>query len=139
MIAEATDNLIEEKCMQFRLLYSGRLLGASRNSTRAEHKAQIRREFSPQLERLIQTKTALRRSCYRSGFQWFNDHPEDRDILNDYLDDEEKQRSVMLDFWVKHMSDKWRRGNQGFIPLVTSDMDIRCGLEILFLRRRNRA
>ena len=52
MIAEATDNLIEAKCMQFRLLYSGRLLGASRNSTRAEHKAQIRNELSPQLERL---------------------------------------------------------------------------------------
>lgn len=40
----------------------------------------------------------------------------------------------MLDFWVKHMSVKWRRGNQDFIPLITEDMEIRCGLDILFLR-----
>jgi hypothetical protein len=125
---------IEEKSMQFRLLYSGRLLGAGRNNPRADHKAQIRGEFSPQIERLIATKPLLRRSCCRTGWKWFDANPDDRNTLVAYHDDEEKYRSAMFDFWVKYMADKWRRGNQGFVPLITDDMDIRCGLEILFLR-----
>jgi hypothetical protein len=119
--------------MRFRLLYSGRLLGASRNDTRAKHKAQIRKEFSPQLERLIQTKTSLFRACRRDGFNWFSDHPEDRDQING-RDDDDEYRSLMFDFWKRYMSERWRRGTQSFIPLVTDNMDIRCSLDILFLR-----
>lgn len=42
----------EDGIMQFRLIYSGRLLGASRNNTRASHKHEIRRKLHPQLRRL---------------------------------------------------------------------------------------
>jgi hypothetical protein len=41
--------------VEFRLLYSGRLLGASRNDTRARMKHEIRREFHPQLRQLWKT------------------------------------------------------------------------------------
>ncbi len=47
---------------------------------------------------------------------------------------EDEERNLMFNFWMRYMSEKWKRGNQGFIPLVTDNMDIRCGLEILFLR-----
>jgi hypothetical protein len=30
----------------------------------------------------------------------------------------DSESNVMFDFWMKHMSEKWKRGNQGFIPLV---------------------
>lgn len=92
--------------MQFRLIYSGRLLGARRNDTRAKHKAQIRREFSPQLERLIQTKSILRRACCQHGYNWFNDHPEDRDRTRDLVDDDDGYLNLMFDFWKRHMSPK---------------------------------
>src|SRR5271170_6654133 len=118
--------------MQFRLIYSGRLLGATNYKTRADHKAQIRAEFSPQLERLISTKPMLRRSLYREGFGWFRDHPEDRDQLSGLGEDD--QRALMINFWTRLMSNKWKRGDQGFVPLLTDEMDIRCGVEILFLR-----
>ena len=32
------------------------------------------------------------------------------------------------------MISKWDRGGHGFIPLITEEMDIRCSLDILFLR-----
>jgi len=118
--------------MRFRLLYSGRLLGANKNNTRAKHKAQIRKEFSPQLERLIQPKANLYRACSRSGYKWFEDHPEDRYKFEGLSDD--AIRSLLFDSWRRYMPEEWRRGNQSFIPLVTDKMDIRCGLDILFLR-----
>ena len=46
--------------LEFRLLYQGKLLGASRGDPRAEHKHVLRREFHKQLKRLWITKSPLR-------------------------------------------------------------------------------
>src|SRR4051794_6192121 len=54
--------------MEFRLVYSGRVLGASRNNSRADVKHAIRREFHPQLRRLWQTKEPLRDIVKKTGF-----------------------------------------------------------------------
>jgi hypothetical protein len=40
----------------------------------------------------------------------------------------------MLKFWERYMSEKWDRGGRGFVPIITEEMDIRCSLDILFLR-----
>src|SRR5579863_3688379 len=49
----------KECSVEFRLVYSGRLLGASRTDTRASLKHEIRREFHPQLRRLWKTNLPL--------------------------------------------------------------------------------
>jgi hypothetical protein len=41
-----------ENLVEFRLLYSGQLLGAGRKTTPADIKHTVRREFHPQLRRL---------------------------------------------------------------------------------------
>lgn len=43
---------LDDSAMEFRLIYDGQLLGASRNNTRSEHKHDIRRVFHAQLKRL---------------------------------------------------------------------------------------
>lgn len=46
------DASFDENDMQFRLTYAGSLLGASRTSTRADHKQEIRKAFHKQLRKL---------------------------------------------------------------------------------------
>jgi hypothetical protein len=41
--------------MEFRLIYDGELLGASRNDSRSQHKHEVRRVFHQQLKRLAET------------------------------------------------------------------------------------
>jgi hypothetical protein len=52
--------------VEFRLLYSGRLLGASRNDNRPAQKHEIRRSFHPQLRRLWATNQNLQRMVQHS-------------------------------------------------------------------------
>jgi hypothetical protein len=117
--------------MEFRLLYYGRLL--SGNKPHAENKHQVRLELSPQIVRLIECKPILHKSCYREGSKWFKNHPEDEVIFRSAMDDDEARRK-MYDFWVRYMAEKWSRGTYGFVPLITEELDIRCSLDILFLR-----
>ena len=119
--------------MEFRLLYSGRLLGASRDKTRAEHKHAIRCELSPQIRRLVESKFNLYQACYRYGFKWFENHPEDRDSVDGGMP-HDVQRRLMYGFFLRHMAEKWQRGGHGFVPIVTEEMELRVALDILFLR-----
>src|ERR1700722_19568889 len=61
--------------MQFRLLYSGRLLGASRTNTRASLKQEIRLEFHPQLKRLWTTNPSLSKLAQTRATNWVQSHP----------------------------------------------------------------
>ncbi|WP_143596153.1 hypothetical protein [Tistlia consotensis] len=98
-----------EDAMEFRLTYEGPLLGASRSSTRSEHKHAIRTYFHWQLKRLWDTHPILRHK--------YNDGP---DIKHELRRDELKQRFCM--------------GDNKFVPLITDDLCLTCHLDILFLR-----
>lgn len=128
---------LRENCMEFRMLYYGRLL--SGNKPHAENKHEVRRYLSPQLERLVECKPSLYSACAREGFRWFNDHAQDHQEVIEKaptmsVDD---NRRMMYGFWTRFMSEKWARAKHGFIPLITEEMDIRCSLDILFLRPGN--
>jgi hypothetical protein len=112
--------------MQFRLLYSGRLLGASRSDTRASLKHQIRRELHPQLRRLWATNQGLFRITELYASEWIKDNSD----VAGYEHTEEEWRG----FGLIYLANKWERCGRGFIPLVTEAMHLRCKLDILFLR-----
>jgi len=130
-VVYSTGERLEGKCMRFRLLYDGRLLGASRSDTRAPHKHEIRRELSPQLKRLWETDPNLFQVLRTMGNYWLSDHPEDKETLPSTDDG---VRQSLREFGLRYWAHKWERGSHGFIPLVTQDMELRCSLDILFLR-----
>lgn len=106
--------------MQFRLTYEGLLKGASKNDTRAEHKHDIRREFHPQLERLW----AIRKYLGRDK----EPLPQVRIMINGDRDRPPKPDKVQT------LAEKFKRGKYRFVPLVTKELSLTCGLSILFLR-----
>lgn len=112
--------------MQFRLLYSGRLLGASRSDTRASFKHAIRLGLHPQLKRLWATNAGLSRITNLFATEWIQHHS---DLAKEELTDE-----MWHGFGLQHLAKKWERCERGFIPLVTEEMHLRCKLDILFLR-----
>jgi hypothetical protein len=129
------DRLEGEDLVQFRLLYSGRLLGASKSNTRADLKHQIRMEIHPQLRRLWITHPALKDMArYQANDRW-EKHPLDPkeytrpDGSFVELTEEDLEHHGRL-----HIAEKWERGGRGFIPLVTEELCLRSSIEILFLR-----
>jgi hypothetical protein len=123
----------EECAMQFRLLYSGRLLGASRNDTRASLKHEIRCEISPQLKRLWESQPNLRKACFFQSAGWTQKHPEDDQRVRSLATGEEVN-AARVAYGLRYMGEKWNRCKQDFIPLVTAEMGLRCKIDILFLR-----
>ncbi len=132
-----------ESAVEFRLLYSGRVLGASRDDSRVQLKHEIRREFHPQLRRLWQTHNNLRllpqNILYKhdtKGVQEWVDDPDFNKkvlgILDSHTDDAlfEQRFSKGIELITKN----WERCGYKFVPLVTGDFCVRCSLDILFLR-----
>ena len=113
--------------IRFRLLYSGPLLGASRNDTRSAHKHEIRKRFDPQLKRVWDNKSALRYWMANKGAIARGNRGESPGYSS-----EEMERSRLTGFEV--VADKWRIQKGRFIPLITSDVVARCRLDVLFLR-----
>ena len=116
----------EELTVDFRLPYTGELLGASRTNTRAGHKHGIRRAFHPQMRRLWQTNSNLRDFSWLTGCQnaptgEFNNRSDDDD--NRYTEGGQ----VII-------ADNFARNGYRFIPLVTAKLALRCNIDILFLR-----
>ena len=95
--------------MEFKLTYEGRLLGASTGRSRASHKHEIRKAFHPQLKRL------------------WNVHP----ILNNKKMD---GPGVEPDSRLDVLASRFSVGDYNFVPLVTRDLHLLCGLHVLFLR-----
>ena len=104
----------EGDAMEFRLTYEGPLLGASKTDTRATHKHAIRCHFHPQLRRLWETSKPL------------------RDMRA--IDPERGHVLVPPMTRIAWLRDQYRRADYDFVPLVTEDLLLHCGISILFLR-----
>ena len=92
--------------MEFRLIYGGILLGASRTDTRSQHKDDLRKIFHAQLKHLWQTSPALR--------EWVRGDGPQR--AQDYL------------------AERYQHNGIAFIPLVTDGLGTGVKLDILMLR-----
>jgi hypothetical protein len=122
----------QETFVQFRLLYQGRLLASSKDKTRPEHKHEIRTLLSPQLKKIWEHDPNLAKYRRVLGHRWINMHPEIKS--DDLPKDNEGMIGVLNDFGILYLAHNWERAKQGFVPLVCSDMGLRCKLDILFLR-----
>ena len=109
--------------MEFRLTYAGPLYATHGNEvgglTKQQHRHVLRTAFHSQLKRLWETTPFL--NGERTSPSYF--------VL------EESPEPPRQD--TKSLSEKYRRGGWGFVPLVTQDLDLMCNLEILFLRSAN--
>lgn len=117
------DPIEEGNCVEFRLLYSGPLLGASRNSTRASEKHELRRAFHPQLRRLWETHRSLAQLADRWSSAWVKQHP------NEPIPPGEHKN-----YGIRAIGEQWDRFGFHFVPLITEQFVLRCRLDILFLR-----
>jgi hypothetical protein len=107
--------------MEFRLTYEGPLLGASRNDPRAKHKHEIRRKFHPQLRRLWEITPHLMEA--RAVDPATGQVRRDRSISTEVAPS--RRDWLALQF---------QKARYRFVPLVTKDLSLLCGLSILFLR-----
>jgi hypothetical protein len=105
--------------MEFRLTYEGRLLGASRSDTRAEHKHQLRKVFHRQLQRFWQINPYLQR-----GQPVTFSHGTNSPFIGT------AHGSTLIE-WI---APRYTRFGYRFIPLVRAELSLRCSLQILFLR-----
>ncbi len=112
----------EGRFMQFRLTYEGLLLATQRDplsgqqDKRANHKHDIREAFHVQLKHLWEIVPHLKNGG-RSGpgtITFGGDNPLPRD---------------MTSVSARHSLYGWN-----FVPLVTQDLNLLCGLDVLFLR-----
>jgi hypothetical protein len=128
LVIVGTGDPIGRDCVRFRLIYSGQLLGASRGDTRAQHKHEIRKSLSPQLQRLWKTKQHLRRYAVQQGFYFLNSTGQAIDSSPDKGEEQGYQAGI------RSLSETWSRKESKFVPLVTSEICVRCRVDILFLR-----
>lgn len=126
IIVGTGDPLESENLVEFRLLYSGRLLGASKSNTRAEVKHDLRREFHPQLRRLWAVNRNLDEFARHHCKPYFEKHPE---VDPQTLTNEDFRKAG-----VEGISYNWERVGFNFVPLITEELCLRCKIEILFLR-----
>ena len=107
--------------MEFKLIYQGQLLGASRNDTRALHKHRVRKQFHTQIARL------------------WKDHPVLAEMLitdSNFEVEQSREGSIVKEVTLRdRLARKFKRGNYRFVPIVTEDLLLACSLDILMLRR----
>jgi hypothetical protein len=108
--------------VEFRLLYSGRLLGAARGNPRVAQKHAIRKEFHPQLRRLWSTHHNLIDLSLMAASQQMA-----------YDIDKPSTPAEATAFGVNYLA-KWEHSGYKFLPLITEKLRLRCSLEILLLR-----
>jgi hypothetical protein len=106
--------------MEFRLTYEGTLLGASKTDTRPEHKHDIRKAFHPQLKRLWQITPHL---------DTVADAPQSTDLVINGGDAGGSRFSR-----IQALANKFVCCNYRFVPLVTRNLSLICGVDVLFLR-----
>lgn len=112
--------------MEFRLLYSGQLKGASKHDTRASMKHELRRIFHPQLRRLWNTNRNLKDFAQSSAEPYFKKHPEAGRAPVTYED--------RVRYGLEAISYNWERNGFRFVPLITDEFALRCKIDILLLR-----
>jgi hypothetical protein len=110
--------------VEFRLTYEGLLLATQKDAPphqsdkRADHKHTIRQKFHPQLKRLWEI-TPFLKSGQGSGPPTF-------------VDDNWTKPPLVYD--IKSLAHQHSHYGFDFVPLVTRDLNLICGLDILFLR-----
>lgn len=104
--------------MEFRLIYDGPLLGASKTNTRADHKHDIRRVFHRQLKRLWEVSPLL---CELARSEFI-------------IETLGGPRRISQTNVAKDLADKYTINGYRCLPLVSTDIDLSCKLDILFLR-----
>ena len=100
--------------LQFRLTYEGILHPSSNWTKRGSHKHDIRRQFHPQLKRLWEVSSQLR-----------NPFPLPDEVLT-------VGGRLPVDA-IEHLASNRPLGQYRFVPLVTEELSLWCGLDILFL------
>ena len=111
--------------MEFRLTYQGPLRSTQRDATgdqkcpRSQHKHDIRKYFHPQLKRLWEVTPFLKTGERSGPGVWLLEGSQQHDYHPDSL----AKKFALYGF--------------NFVPLVTQDLNLICGLEILFLRPGN--
>ena len=111
----------DDDCVQFRLTYEGLLKGASADKTRAAHKHDIRRVFHPQLKRLWANTRHLTAGGYG---------PLTTQVI--YINGQPAFPPPPPR--VEQLANRFVCNGYHFVPLVTEDLSLLCGIEILFLR-----
>jgi hypothetical protein len=112
-----------EDNVEFRLTYAGLLYATQREpaplqaDNRAGHKHEIRKIFHPQLKRLWEI-TPFLKSGHRSGTSAMLLEGAEEDPVYD----------------IPTLAGRHSLYGFNFVPLVTSDLNLICGLDILFLR-----
>ena len=116
--------------MEFHLLYAGKL--HVNGSVKEKHA--IRQALHPQLRRLWMTTANLRRKAVFEGTRAHNDARMKDDSLPLSLPEDE---AISKGF--DAMGWNWNKNNFAYVPLVTSDVTLRCSLDILFLRAEEKS
>lgn len=106
--------------LEFRLLYQGQLLGASRSNTRADHKHHLRKEFHKQLKVLWKTKSPLKERRSRN--------------LVELHVNREDPTAVGHASYEEYLAKTFTYHGFSFIPVVTGELFLSCSLDVLFLR-----
>jgi hypothetical protein len=112
----------EGENVEFRLTYDGPLLAtqnpndAKKGDSRVDHKHAIRKRFHPQLKRLREI-TPFLKAGHRSGPSALLVHG-----------------PAAPKYDAETLAKKFDWYGWNFVPLVTQELDLICGLEILFLR-----
>lgn len=110
--------------MEFRLTYEGPLFSTQRDPVgqqrdpRADHKHNLRKVFHDQLKRLWETTPALMQHQHDGGI-----------FVLDRAFASSKPASTKME-----LSNRHAMYGFNFVPLVTFDLDLLCGIDILFLR-----
>lgn len=112
----------KESGMQFRLTYEGPLRPSGNNTSYGTHKHEIRRAFHPQLKRLWETDLNLRQIGAA-------DYDHFVDPSNDWRLRTKERRTILQALADDHPLQDYR-----FVPLVSKELSLSCGLDILFLR-----
>jgi hypothetical protein len=118
------DPIEGENQVEFRLLYEGELLASSNTKRRTSEKHAIRRFFHPQLRRLWTVNHSLRQLAI------------DKPIPLEFTSKMQRgpTEQERFEFGLIAIGRNWERAGYHFVPLVTSDMVLRCSLDILLLR-----
>lgn len=112
--------------MEFRLTYEGKLFATQRDplsgqrDARADHKHDLRRVFHRQL-RVLWGSVPFLKNAERSGSAALILGGPTRNLAPKYDIDTLKKRHAKQGF--------------NFVPLVTEELELICGLDVLFLRR----
>ncbi|MFN2392410.1 MAG: hypothetical protein ABR566_10635 [Pyrinomonadaceae bacterium] len=103
--------------MEFRLIYEGSLKSSGNSTKHVKEKHAIRKEFHKQLSTLGGYHRTLQR--------WMTD------VLQNIPGTSEQMTKLEI------MARQYSRFGYRFVPLVSRDNFMICGLDILFLRREN--